>query len=358
MVNLKELLYLVIEKGASDLHLTVGVPPKLRIDGVLTSVGSEILTPDTVKDLIFSILTEEQKEKFNKEWELDFAIGIKELSRFRINIFKQRGCISVAIRSIPFKIPTFHELGLPHICDNLVEKRQGFILVTGPTGSGKSTTLASMVDKINENRSCHIITIEDPIEYLHHHKKAIINQREVGSDTKSFPTALKYTLREDPNVILIGEMRDLETIRAAITIAETGHLVFATLHTPDTIQSINRIIDVFPPHQQTQVKTQLSFVLEGILSQQLLPRHNSAGRILSLEVLIPTPAIRSLIREDKLHQIYSSLQTGHKYGMQSMNYALSQLYLKNLISYEEALIRSSDPEELQSLIKRHFEKKF
>ncbi|MFH1612630.1 MAG: type IV pilus twitching motility protein PilT [bacterium] len=352
LVNIKELLSLMVEKEASDLHLTVGTPPQLRIDGKLLRLDYEDLTPDLTQQLTYSLLTDAQKKQFEQESELDFSFGIHHLSRFRANVFKQRGCVALSIRTIPYRIPSFEELNLPSVVDSFIQKPKGLILVTGPTGSGKSTTLAAMIDKININKSLHIITIEDPIEYLHHHKKCLINQREIQSDTKNFPTALKYVLRQDPDIILIGEMRDLETIEAALTISETGHLVLATLHTQDTIQSINRIVDVFPPYQQPQVRGQLSFVLEGILSQQLLPRYNAKGRVLALEVLVITPALRSLIREDKLHQVYSVMQTGQKFGMQTMNQSLYNLYSKRLISYEEAMSNTLRLDELRDMFTR------
>jgi twitching motility protein PilT len=342
----------MIEKEASDLHITVGTPPQLRVDGTLIKTDYENLTPDLTQQLAYSLLTDAQKRQFEQENELDFSFGIHNLSRFRANIFKQRGCVALAIRTIPYEIPTIEKLGLPRIVNDFVKKPKGLILVTGPTGSGKSTSLAAMVDRINENRSVHIVTIEDPIEYLHHHKKSIVNQREMHADTKTFPTALKYVLRQDPDVILIGEMRDLETIEAALTISETGHLVFATLHTPDTIQTINRIIDVFPPHQQPQVRGQLSFVLEGIICQQLLPKYNARGRVLAVEILIPTPAVRNLIREDKIHQIYSVMQSGQKFGMRTMNSSLADLYFRRLISYEDAINKTTQVEELQEMIKK------
>jgi twitching motility protein PilT len=297
------------------------------------------------------VLTEEQKIQFEKEKELDLSFGVKNLSRFRANIFLQRGAVSGAFRSIPFKILSFDELGLPPVVTAIAAKPRGLILVTGPTGSGKSTTLASIIDKINTDTRQHIITIEDPIEYLHAHKRCIVNQREVGADTTSFKKALKYVLRQDPDVVLVGEMRDLETIEAALTIAETGHLVFATLHTNSAVQSINRIIDVFPPHQQSQIRAQLSFVLEGVMSQLLLPRAGTPGRVLALEVMVPNAAIRNLIREDKVHQIYSQMQVGQaKYGMQTLNQCLYSLYTRRLITREEAMGRSTEPEELRQMM--------
>ncbi len=352
MPNLHQLLKAMIDKGASDMHITTGSPPQLRIDGNLVPLKLPPLTPAETKELCYSVLTDAQKRRFEEENELDLSFGIKGLSRFRANIFMQRGAVSGAFRVIPFKIMTFQELGLPPVVVDLTRKPRGLILVTGPTGSGKTTTLASIIDRINTERHEHIVTIEDPIEYLHPHKNCIVNQREVGSDTASFKKALKYILRQDPDVVLIGEMRDLETIEAALTIAETGHLAFATLHTNSCVQTINRIIDVFPPYQQPQVRAQLSFVLEGVLSQQLLPRIGG-GRVLALEIMIPNAAIRNLIREDKVHQIYSLMQVGQaKYGMQTMNQSLAMLYLKKQITLEEAVGRSSDPEELRNIISK------
>ena len=353
MANLYQLLQTMIEKGASDLHITTGSPPQLRVDGKLMQLSLPPLAAAETKQLCYSILTDAQKHRFEEENELDLSFGLKGLSRFRANIFMQRGAVSAAIRTIPFKILSFQELGLPPIVNELSKKPRGLVLVTGPTGSGKSTTLAAMIDKINSEKYHHIITIEDPIEYLHQHKKCVVNQREVNADTKSFKAALKYVLRQDPDVILIGEMRDLETIEAALTISETGHLTFATLHTNSAAQTINRIIDVFPPYQQAQVRAQLSFVLEGIMSQQLIPKASGTGRALCLEILIPNPAIRNLIREDKVHQIYGMMQTGQaKFGMQTMNQSLFELYSRKLISYEEAIGRSSVPEELIAMINR------
>jgi len=343
----------MIEKGASDLHITTGSPPQLRVDGHLVPMNLPPLTAPETKQLCYSVLTDVQKHRFEEDDELDLSFGIKGLSRFRANIFMQRGAVAAAIRTIPFKILTFEELQLPPIINELVKKPRGLVLVTGPTGSGKSTTLASMIDKINSERHEHIITVEDPIEFLHHHKKCVVNQREVGADTQSFKRALKYVLRQDPDVVLIGEMRDLETIEAALQVSETGHLAFGTLHTNSAVQTINRIVDVFPPHQQTQIRAQLSFVLEGVLSQQLIPRASGQGRVLGLEVLVPNPAIRNLIREDKVHQIYSSMQTGQsKYGMQTMNQSLFELYQKRFISYDDTLGRSSVPEEMIAMLSR------
>ena len=351
MANLHQLLKAMIDKGASDLHLTTGSPPQLRIDGQLVPLRVPPLTPVDTKQLCYSILTDAQKVRFEEDLELDLSFGVKNLARFRSNIFMQRGAVAGAFRVIPFKILSFAELGIPPVVGELCRRPRGLVIVTGPTGSGKSTTLASMIDKINSERRQHIITIEDPIEYLHPHKGCIINQREVGSDTKGFRKALKYILRQDPDVVMIGEMRDLETIEAALTTAETGHLAFATLHTNSAIQTINRIIDVFPPHQQSQVRAQLSFVLEGVVSQTLMPKAGGPGRILGVEIMVPNSAIRNLIREDKVHQIYSQMQMGQaKNQMQTMNQSLTSLYMRRLITLEEAIGRSSDPEELQTLI--------
>ena len=350
-VNLHQLLRAMIDKGASDMHITTGSPPLLRVDGAVVPLKLPPLSSVETKQLCYSVLTEEQKIQFEKEKELDLSFGVKNLSRFRANVFLQRGAVSGAFRSIPFKILSFDELGLPPVVTTIAAKPRGLILVTGPTGSGKSTTLASIIDKINAETRQHIITIEDPIEYLHPHKRCIVNQREVGADTTSFKKALKYVLRQDPDVVLVGEMRDLETIEAALTIAETGHLVFATLHTNSAVQSINRIIDVFPPHQQSQIRAQLSFVLEGVMSQLLLPRAGNPGRVLALEVMVPNAAIRNLIREDKVHQIYSQMQVGQaKYGMQTLNQCLYSLYTRRLITRDEAMGRSTEPEELRQMM--------
>lgn len=353
MATLYDLLTIMLEKGASDLHITVGTPPRLRIDGRLVALDQPPLSPQDTKALCYSVLTDAQKRRFEENNELDLSFGISGLSRFRANIYMQRGAVAGVFRAIPFKIRSFSELGLPEIINELIKKPQGLILVTGPTGCGKSTTLAAMIDKINSERNGHIITIEDPIEYIHQHKRCLINQREVGSDTFSFKSALRYVLRQDPDVILIGEMRDLETIQAALTVSETGHLTLATLHTNSAVQTINRIVDVFPSHQQEQIRLQLSFVLEGIIAQQLIPKKDGQGRVLALELLVPNPAIRNLIREDKIHQIYSMMQTGQaKFGMQTMNQSLYELYSKGLISYENAIRSSYLPEELIQMIQR------
>lgn len=346
-LSLRILLQEMIQKGASDLHCTVGERPKIRIDGDLVVSGYPIaLKPRDTLQLAYSILTENQKKRFETEDELDFSFGVQNLSRFRGNVFKQRGCVAMAIRQIPYEITSIRELGLPSVVTQLAERPRGLVLITGPTGSGKSTTLAAMVDKINKERRDHIITIEDPIEFIHRHQNCMVNQREVGADTKSFTAALKYALRQDPDVILIGEMRDLETIGAALTIAETGHLVLATLHTNSAAESVNRIIDAFPSHQQAQVRAQLAFVLEGVITQTLVPKAKSAGRVAAVEVMVCTAAVRAVIRDEKTHQIYSLMQAGKKHGMQTMNDSLQVLYMQGEITLEEALKRSGDPNEL------------
>ncbi len=351
MANMHQLLKAMIEKGASDLHITTGTPPQLRIDGKLHPLKMPPLSPQETKQLCYSVLTDAQKHRFEETNELDLSFSVQKLSRFRGNVFVQRGNVSGAFRAIPFKIMTFEELDLPPIVEVLSKKPRGLILVTGPTGSGKSTTLASIIDRINMERNEHIVTIEDPIEYLHPHKGCIVNQREIGSDTDSFKAALKYILRQDPDVVLIGELRDLETIEAALTVAETGHLAFATLHTNSSVQTINRIVDVFPPYQQSQIRQQLSFVLEAVMCQTLLPRANGPGRALALEVMVPNTAIRALMRDDKIHQMYSQMQIGQgKSGMQTMNQSLAALVTKRLVDLETAKGRSPDIEELQQLI--------
>lgn len=351
MANLHQLLKELIDNGGSDLHLTTNSPPQIRVDGKLSPMNMPALTPVDTKQLCYSVLTEAQKHKFEEENELDLSFGVKGLSRFRGNIFIQRGAVAGVFRVIPYKILSFEELGLPPVVKELAAKPRGLVLVTGPTGSGKSTTLASIIDRINNDRHEHIVTIEDPIEYLHPHKGCLVNQREVGADTRNFKNALKYILRQDPDIVLVGELRDLETIESALTVAETGHLCFATLHTNSCVQTINRIIDVFPPYQQTQVRTQLSFVLEGVLSQTLIPKLGGSGRILSLEVMVPNPAIRNLIREDKIHQIYSQMQVGQeKFGMQTMNQSLFSLVSRRMISLEDALGRSPDPDEFKQMM--------
>ena len=343
-VNLRALLEEMIEKDASDLHLVAGERPKIRVDGDIVNASSdEVMTPKDTLSLAYSVLTENQKKRFETENELDFSFGIQNLARFRGNVFKQRGCVSVVIRQIPFNVKTFEELGLPNVVAQLSDRPRGLVLVTGPTGSGKSTTLAAMIDKINKELKGHIITVEDPIEFIHRHQACIVNQREVGTDTNSFQAALKYALRQDPDVVLVGEMRDLDTISAALTIAETGHLAFATLHTNSAAESINRIIDVFPSHQQSQVRAQLAFVLEGVVTQTLLQRAKGRGRVMAAEIMICTPAIRALIRDDKVHQIESSMQAGKKFGMQTLNDALYQLYMSREVTKDECLRVTSKP---------------
>ncbi len=351
--TLAELLEKVMHAGGSDLHITTNTPPQVRVDGHLRPLDGSPLTAADTKRLAYSVMTDSQKHIFEENWEIDFSFGIKDLCRFRANVFTQRGAVAAVFRLIPFEIKTFETLGLPAVVERLCDKPRGLILVTGPTGSGKSTTLAAMIDKINRQRHEHILTIEDPIEFLHQHKSCIVNQREVSADTHSFSDALRVALREDPDVVLIGEMRDLETVESALRIAETGHLTFATLHTNSAATTINRIVDVFPAHQQPQIRAQLSMVLEGILCQSLIPRAKGSGRAMAMEVLIPNTAIRNLIREDKIHQIYSSMQTGQeKYGMQTFNQSLATLVLAKQISMEDGLAKSSNVEELQELIAR------
>ncbi|NUP10300.1 MAG: type IV pilus twitching motility protein PilT [Polyangiaceae bacterium] len=346
-----QLLQAVVEKGASDLHLTAGAAPLLRIDGSVFQLKLLPLKNDEVKQLIYSILTEDQKIKFEKTSELDFSFGIPGLSRFRGNCFVQRGSIAAVFRRIPHKVLGFDELGLPPVVQDIARKPRGLVIVTGATGSGKSTTLASIIDKINTEQRVHILTIEDPIEFVHDHKLAIVNQREVGSDTSGFKDALKHALRQDPDVVLIGEMRDQETVSAALTIAETGHLVFGTLHTNSAVSSITRIIDVFPPHQQQQVRVQISMGLIAVVSQQLLPRATGTGRVLAMEIMVPNPAIRNLIREDKLHQVYSQMQVGQAgSGMQTMNQSLASLVVRQAITVEEAFLATSDQDELRQIL--------
>jgi twitching motility protein PilT len=351
MITLQQLLEEMIQKKSSDLHITAGVPPVFRIDGELIQSNHEVLTPEMTQTLAYSILNDRQKKRFEMEQELDLSFGVQGLSRFRGNVFLQRGCVAMALRTIPWEIRAFHELGLPPVVADLASKPKGLVLVTGPTGSGKSTTLATMLDKINTERRAHILTVEDPIEYMHRHKKCVVNQRQLEADTKSFENALKYVLRQDPDVVLVGEMRDLVTFESALRIAETGHLTFATLHTNSAAESIHRIIDAFPAYQQPQVRAQLAFVLEGVLTQQLLPL-TRGGRCLSLEIMICTPAIKAMIRDDKVHQIYSLLQAGSKYGMQTMNQALFQLFMDKKISMDTAFDYTSNSEELDQMIKR------
>jgi twitching motility protein PilT len=349
--TMHDLLSMMVERGASDLHITTGTFPQLRMYGKLTPLTQfEQLTPQDTQRLAYSVLNEGQKQKFEEENELDLSFGIQGLARFRCNVYRQRGAVGCAIRVIPVKVRGFSELGLPPIVEQMAERPKGLILVTGPTGSGKSTTLAAMVDKINSERTEHIMTIEDPIEFVHHHKKCLVNQREVFSDTQSFKNALKHILRQDPDVVLVGEMRDLETVSAALTIAETGHLTLATLHTNSCAQTMNRIIDVFPTSQQDQVRAQLSLVLEGVLCQQLIPTVDGQAREMALEIMVATPAIRNLIREEKIHQIYSSMQAGQKFGMQTMNQSLVNLVQRGRIARDEAVNRTMDPEELIQLL--------
>lgn len=351
MANLHQLLKIMVEKGSSDLHLTVNSAPQLRIDGRLYPLRMPPLSSTETRQLCYSVLTDAQKKSFEAINELDFSFGVKGLARFRGNLFMQRGAVSGVFRQIPLEIMTFEQLGLPPVLAELSNRTSGLILVTGPTGSGKSTTLAAMIDRINSTRHMHILTIEDPIEYIHLHKNCIVNQRELGSDTVSIKDALRYVLRQDPDVVLVGEMRDLETIEAALTIAETGHLCMATLHTNGAVQTINRILDVFPPHQQEQIRAQLSFTLEGIVSQQLLPKASGSGRVMSMEILVPTAAIRNLVREDKLHQVYSQMQMGQgRSGMQTMNQSLYELYSRRLVTLDEVETRSPDLAELRGMI--------
>jgi twitching motility protein PilT len=351
-MTLPELLKKTVELDGSDLHITISTPPQVRVHGHLQRLEGADMTPSETKALTYSVLTDAQKKRFEEALELDFSFGIKGLARFRCNMFNQRGAVGAVYRLISEKIRSFQELGLPTVLATLAERPRGLVLVTGPTGSGKSTTLAAMIDKINTERRDHILTIEDPIEYIHPHKGCLVNQREVHSDTQSFSMALRAALREDPDIVLIGELRDLETVEAALRIAETGHLTFGTLHTNSAPQTINRIIDVFPAHQQSQIRTQLSLVIEGIVCQALLPKIGG-GRVCSLEIMIPTPGIRNLIREDKVHQIYSAMQTGQeKMGMQTTNQSLASLHMKKVISLETALNASSNKEELQEMINR------
>jgi len=353
MATLPELLKTMVEMDGSDLHIATNTPPQIRVNGRLTRLELPELQPAETKQLVYSVLTDTQKKRFEETLELDFSFGIRGLARFRCNLFNQRGAVGAVYRLIPEKIRTFQDLGLPAVLGSLAERPRGLVLVTGPTGSGKSTTLAAMVDKINTERHEHILTIEDPIEYIHAHKNCLVNQREVHSDTNSFSNALRAALREDPDIVLIGEMRDLETVEAALKIAETGHLTFGTLHTNSAAQTINRIIDIFPSGQQSQIRTQLSLVLEGIVCQSLLPRADGKGRVVSLEIMVPNSAIRNLIRDDKIHQIYGAMQSGQeKLGMQTANQSLASLYMKKAITLETALMTSSNKDELQDMINR------
>jgi twitching motility protein PilT len=353
MATLPELLKTTVEMDGSDLHLSTDTAPQVRVNGELVRLQLPELTPAESQQLVYSVLTDVQKKRFEESQELDFSFGIRGLARFRCNVFMQRGAVGAVFRLIPEKIRAFGDLGLPAVLANFADRPRGLVLVTGPTGSGKSTTLAAMIDKINAERHGHILTIEDPIEYIHPNKNCLVNQREVHSDTVSFSNALRAALREDPDTVLIGEMRDLETVEAALKIAETGHLTFATLHTNSAAQTVNRIIDIFPAGQQSQIRTQLSLVLEGIVCQALLPRADGKGRVVSLEIMVPTPAIRNLIRDDKVHQIYGAMQAGQeKLGMQTTNQSLASLYMKRLITLETAMGASSLRDELQDMINR------
>lgn len=349
-MNLRQILELATKNGASDIHITVGVPPIFRINGSLVAIGQEKLNPEDTSKMVGEILDDERMDRLKKAGEIDLSYSVKGLGRFRVNVYRQRGSYSIAMRAVALNIPTLEELGLPLVIKELARKSRGLVLVTGPTGSGKSTTLAAMIDLINNERNCHIITLEDPIEYLHKHKKSIVNQREIGHDSKSFSSALRAALRQDPDVILVGEMRDLETISIAITAAETGHLVLSTLHTIGADKTIDRIIDVFPPYQQQQIRIQLSTVLQGVICQNLIVRKDGQGRVAAVEVMIATPAIRNLIREGKTHQIITAIETGGKYGMQTMDFSLAQLYRQGAISYENALLYCSSEESLLRLV--------
>ncbi len=354
MLTMEELLRTMVERGGSDLHISAGSAPRYRIDGDLTEIPTtEVLGPEQTKKLVYSVLDNQQIARFEQDLELDMSFGLAGVGRFRVNVFFQRGAVGSVMRTIPYEIFTFEQLGLPQtVCRHLCDLAKGLVLVTGATGSGKSTTLAAMIDYINSTRKEHIITIEDPIEFVHRNKVCLVNQREVGTDTQGFNQALRRVLRQDPDVVLIGEMRDKETIEAGLTLAETGHLTFATLHTSDCVQTINRIVDVFPAHQQNQIRTQLSFVLEGVFCQQLLPKLNSRGRAMAHEIMLPNSAIRSLIREDKCHQILSHIQTGARIGMKTMNQSLYELYKANLIAWDEACSRSGDAEDLKRTAQR------
>ncbi len=347
--GLNDFLTEAVGRGASDLHVTAGLPPMVRVDGTIRKLDPPPLTPNAVRELVYSILSDARRRRLENDWELDFGYSLPRTARFRVNVYFQRGSLGAAFRTIPDEVKSIRELGLPAAIEEMTRRPRGLVLVTGPTGSGKSTTLAAMIDRINETRNEHIMSVEDPIEFLHHHKRCVVNQREVGQDTRSFADALKHVLRQDPDVILVGEMRDLETIALAVTAAETGHLVFGTLHTQDAPQTVDRIIDVFPPHGQHQVRAQLSNALQGIVTQTLLPRRDGKGRVAACEVLVPTPGVRNLIREGKTHQIESAMQTGGKFGMQTMDAALVDLLRRGLVSWEEAEKRSKDPEELRRL---------
>jgi len=348
--GLNDYLLDAIREGASDLHVTVGLPPMIRVNGQVRPLDYPKLTPQSTREMIYDVLTNDQRQRLENAWELDMSYTLPRIARFRVNVYFQKGNLGAAFRTIPQEIRSFDQLGLPKAVEDMTEKPRGLVLVTGPTGSGKSTTLAAMIDRINETRHEHIMSVEDPIEFLHSHKKCIVNQREVNGDTKSFAEALKHVLRQDPDVILVGEMRDLETISIALTSAETGHLVFGTLHTQDAPQTIDRVIDVFPAGQQGQIRVQLANALQGVITQTLVPRSDGKGRVVACEILAPTPGVRNLIREGKVHQIYSAMQTGGKFGMQTMDAALVELVRKNLVSREEAEKRSSNPDELRRLL--------
>ncbi|OHB69060.1 MAG: type IV pili twitching motility protein PilT [Planctomycetes bacterium RBG_16_43_13] len=353
MINLEDLLQLLVERGASDLHISAGSPPRIRVDGKLMATEFDAMTKEDAQKLIYGILSEDQVARFEKELELDFSFGVENLGRFRTNVFMQRNAVGSVFRLVPHAVRGFDDLGLPRkVCQDLCHLPKGLVLVTGATGSGKSTTLAAMIDYINATQPCHIITVEDPIEFVHENKNSLINQREVGADTRGFKNALRTVLRQDPDVVMIGEMRDLETVEATLTISETGHLSFATLHTSDVTQTINRIIDIFPSHQQQQIRTQLSFTLSAVFCQQLIPRSNKKGRVLAVEILLANSAVRSLIREDKVHQIYSVVQTGGRAGMQTMNQSLFDVYKAGHLTFEDASTYSSDPEELKRMMQR------
>ncbi len=354
MISMEELLTILVQRGGSDLHISAGSPPRIRVDGRLIETEFDSLTSEACQKLVYSVLTPDQIARFEEYWELDCSFGFAGFGRFRTNVFLQRGTVAAVLRIIPFEVFDFDQLGLPRtICEELCTLPKGLVLVTGPTGSGKSTTLASMISHINEIGHGHIVTIEDPIEFLHRNKNCLVNQREVGGDTKGFGPALRSVLRQDPDYVLVGEMRDLETIEAALTLAETGHLTFGTLHTSDAVTTVNRIIDVFPAHQQQQIRTQLSFTLQAVVSQQLLPRASARGRVLASEIMIVNPAVRALVRESKAHQIYSIIQTSGKLGMKTMNSSLEQLYRSNLVKYEDAIAISPDPGEFGRLLNRN-----
>ncbi|MCM8812586.1 MAG: type IV pilus twitching motility protein PilT [Candidatus Omnitrophica bacterium] len=352
MMEMEQLLRLIVERGASDLHLTVGIPPQLRLSGQLVYTDGDALTPEAIQHLAYSLLTPQQISRFEQARELDFSCGIQDLSRFRVNLYYQRGSIAMAARVIPFRVPTMEDLRLPSIVKEFADKPTGLVLITGATGSGKSTTQAALIDYINKTRRAHIVSIEDPIEYLHRHNKCTINQRQLGSDTLSFQEALKHVFRQDPDIVVVGEMRDLETFQAALTLAETGHLIFGTLHTGSAVNSITRIVDVFPAHQQQQIRVQLSLVLLGVIVQQLIPHARGQGRCLAMEVMTVIPAIQNLIRENQVHQLYSLIQTGRKYGMNTMNQSLCDLVIGGEITFSEALKHTLDEQELLVLVEK------